>query len=261
MLAAALRDPDAELLYRLPASEARSRRRLERRRRPSRRRARRDEGRAPRPGDRHPATRALAARPPRPAPQRPRRGEPRDRDRAPASRGARPARRGRGVAIARRPGRVRGAPAARARPSRRGTATARDARDRPAAAATRAPARGPDPRPALDSAVNEVGSAIEDLRTIAAGVRPPRLDEGLAAALADLARGTPVPVELEATQERLASAGRGGRLLRRVRGGHERRQARGGVARADRGDRRRRSLVVWSPTTASAARPLPAAPG
>jgi signal transduction histidine kinase len=57
--------------------------------------------------------------------------------------------------------------------------------------------------PALDSAVEEVASAIEDLRTIAAGVRPPRLDEGLAAALADLARGAPVPVELEATQERL----------------------------------------------------------
>ena len=59
-------------------------------------------------------------------------------------------------------------------------------------------------RPALDSAVAEVGRAIEDLRTIAAGVRPPRLDEGLAAALADLARAAPVPVELEATEERLA---------------------------------------------------------
>ena len=58
-------------------------------------------------------------------------------------------------------------------------------------------------RPALDSAVDEVGRAIEDLRTIAAGVRPPRLDEGLAAALADLARAAPVPVELEATHERL----------------------------------------------------------
>jgi signal transduction histidine kinase len=58
-------------------------------------------------------------------------------------------------------------------------------------------------RPALDSAVDEVGGAIEDLRTIAAGVRPPRLDEGLAAALADLARAAPVPVELEATRERL----------------------------------------------------------
>jgi signal transduction histidine kinase len=57
--------------------------------------------------------------------------------------------------------------------------------------------------PALDSAVDEVGRAIEDLRTIAAGVRPPRLDEGLAAALADLARAAPVPVDLEATPERL----------------------------------------------------------
>src|SRR5712691_3671418 len=57
--------------------------------------------------------------------------------------------------------------------------------------------------PALDSAVDEIGRAIDDLRTIAAGVRPPRLDEGLAAALADLAQAAPVPVDLEATQERL----------------------------------------------------------
>ena len=57
--------------------------------------------------------------------------------------------------------------------------------------------------PALGSAVDEVGRAIEDLRTIAAGVRPPRLDEGLAAALADLARAAPVPVNLDATSERL----------------------------------------------------------
>jgi signal transduction histidine kinase len=56
--------------------------------------------------------------------------------------------------------------------------------------------------PALDSAVDEIGGAIEDLRTIAAGVRPPRLDEGLAAALADLARAAPVAVELETTHER-----------------------------------------------------------
>lgn len=57
--------------------------------------------------------------------------------------------------------------------------------------------------PALDSAVDEIGRAIEDLRTIAAGVRPPRLDEGLAAALADLARSVPIPVDLEATHARL----------------------------------------------------------
>ena len=57
--------------------------------------------------------------------------------------------------------------------------------------------------PALDSAVDEIGRAIEDLRTIAAGVRPPRLDEGLAPALADLARAAPVPVDIDATYERL----------------------------------------------------------
>jgi len=57
--------------------------------------------------------------------------------------------------------------------------------------------------PALDAAVDQIGLAIDDLRTIAAGIRPPRLDEGLAAALADLARAAPVPVDLAATAERL----------------------------------------------------------
>jgi signal transduction histidine kinase len=55
----------------------------------------------------------------------------------------------------------------------------------------------------LDDAVNEIGRAIADLRKIAAGVRPARLDEGLAAALRDLARGTPVPVDVDATVERM----------------------------------------------------------
>ena len=56
--------------------------------------------------------------------------------------------------------------------------------------------------PTFDGAVDEVAATIADLRTIAAGVRPPRLDEGLAAALADLARGSAVPVVVEATAER-----------------------------------------------------------
>ncbi|MDA0161586.1 histidine kinase [Solirubrobacter ginsenosidimutans] len=56
--------------------------------------------------------------------------------------------------------------------------------------------------PALDAAVDEVAASIADLRTIAAGVRPPRLDEGLAAALADLARGAAIPVEVAATEDR-----------------------------------------------------------
>jgi signal transduction histidine kinase len=58
-------------------------------------------------------------------------------------------------------------------------------------------------RPALDSAVDEIGRAIVDLRTIASGMRPPRLNDGLAAALADLAREAPVPIDVEATEARL----------------------------------------------------------
>jgi signal transduction histidine kinase len=56
--------------------------------------------------------------------------------------------------------------------------------------------------PAFDAAVDEVAGTIADLRTIAAGVRPPRLDEGLAAALEDLARGSAVPVEVETSGDR-----------------------------------------------------------
>ena len=62
--------------------------------------------------------------------------------------------------------------------------------------------------PALDQIVGEVGAAIADLRQIAAGVRPARLDDGLAAALRDLARSAPVPVDgrrAERTRRRRAS--------------------------------------------------------
>jgi signal transduction histidine kinase len=58
--------------------------------------------------------------------------------------------------------------------------------------------------PAFDAAVDEVAAAVADLRTIAAGVRPPRLDDGLAAALRDLARSAPLPVEVEAPVDRVA---------------------------------------------------------
>ena len=60
--------------------------------------------------------------------------------------------------------------------------------------------------PALDQIVGEVGSAIGDLRQIAAGVRPARLDDGLAAALHDLARTSPIPVEVEAPIGRVAAS-------------------------------------------------------
>ena len=60
--------------------------------------------------------------------------------------------------------------------------------------------------PALDQIVDEIGAAIADLRQIAAGVRPARLDDGLAAALTDLARSAPVPVDVEAPRERVAAS-------------------------------------------------------
>jgi signal transduction histidine kinase len=60
--------------------------------------------------------------------------------------------------------------------------------------------------PALDQIVAEVGAAIGDLRQIAAGVRPARLDDGLGEALRDLARSAPVPVEVDVTSERVAAS-------------------------------------------------------
>ena len=96
--------------------------------------------------------------------------------------------------------------------------------------------------PAFDAAVDEVAATIADLRTIAAGVRPPRLDEGLAAALADLARGAAVPVVVEAIGRAGAARGRGRRVLHRLRGADQRRQARVALARVrPRRARRRRA--------------------
>jgi signal transduction histidine kinase len=60
--------------------------------------------------------------------------------------------------------------------------------------------------PAFDQVVDEVGAAIADLRQIAAGVRPARLDDGLAAAFQELARTAPVPVEVEAPPDRVAAS-------------------------------------------------------
>jgi signal transduction histidine kinase len=63
----------------------------------------------------------------------------------------------------------------------------------------------PTLRSALDEAVEEVGRAITDLRELARGVRPARLDQGLEVALRDLARRSPIPVELDLTVERMPS--------------------------------------------------------
>ena len=107
--------------------------------------------------------------------------------------------------------------------------------------------------PALDQIVAEVGAAIADLRQIAAGVRPARLDEGLAAALRDLARTSPIPVDVEASGERAPASIEAAAYFVACEAHHERRQARCAVegdgsrgpgqrhaARHGRGRRRRR---------------------
>ncbi len=50
---------------------------------------------------------------------------------------------------------------------------------------------------ALDGAVDELAEAVAGLREIARGLRPSALDAGLGPALADLARRSPLPVDLD----------------------------------------------------------------
>jgi signal transduction histidine kinase len=57
--------------------------------------------------------------------------------------------------------------------------------------------------PALSQAVEEIGRAVADLRRLAAGVRPATLDEGLSAALVELAGASPVPVHVDVPEDRL----------------------------------------------------------
>ena len=56
----------------------------------------------------------------------------------------------------------------------------------------------------LDAGVAELGRAIEELRELARGVRPAALDDGLAAALRELASRSPLRIRVDATDERFA---------------------------------------------------------
>jgi signal transduction histidine kinase len=57
-------------------------------------------------------------------------------------------------------------------------------------------------RAALDTTVQQLSAAIEELRELARGVRPGCLDDGLAVALRDLASRSPLRTEVTATSER-----------------------------------------------------------
>jgi signal transduction histidine kinase len=54
----------------------------------------------------------------------------------------------------------------------------------------------------LDDAVAEITVTIDELRELASGLRPATLDAGLGAALRDLARRAPLPVEVDADGQR-----------------------------------------------------------
>jgi signal transduction histidine kinase len=59
-----------------------------------------------------------------------------------------------------------------------------------------------DAKATLDSVVAGLAAAVEELRELARGVRPAALDDGLAAALQDLAARAPISTDVEATAER-----------------------------------------------------------
>jgi signal transduction histidine kinase len=58
----------------------------------------------------------------------------------------------------------------------------------------------------LDESVAELGTAVAELRQIAHGLRPSSLDDGLAAALANLVRSLPLAVEMDVDGDPLPDA-------------------------------------------------------
>jgi signal transduction histidine kinase len=58
------------------------------------------------------------------------------------------------------------------------------------------------PSAELNGVVAEVSDAIEELRELARGVRPAGLDDGLSPALRELASRSPLPIRVDATEER-----------------------------------------------------------
>ena len=196
VLATALRDPDLRVGYRRPGPRRAGRRgRGGRRARTRRRRRARALGRR---RDRcaaaarsSPALRAEAGAAAATA----------GRGGAAAQRARRGAARGRVEPGAAAAGRLRRAPPAGARPARRRPAAAGLAGHGPAA---RAAAAGQvDVNEVFDQAVDELATAVAELRRIAHGLRPSSLDDGLGPALRRLATTVPLPVELDVCPEPL----------------------------------------------------------
>ena len=143
-----------------------------------------------------------------------------------------------GVARAHRRGRRRRPPADRARPPRRRPAASRRPRAVAAAGGRGRPSR--PPRRRSQGCIEELHTALAELRELARGLHPAVLTErGLPAALQALAARSPVPVVARRRPRRApACRSRGGAVLRRRRGADQRRQVRQGERR--RGDAARR---------------------
>jgi signal transduction histidine kinase len=62
---------------------------------------------------------------------------------------------------------------------------------------------GVDVSGVLDAAVAQIGTAVNELRQVAHGIRPSCLDDGLVPALSSLVSSTPIPVTLEVTASQL----------------------------------------------------------
>ena len=69
----------------------------------------------------------------------------------------------------------------------------------------------------LDAAIEALQATIDELRELAQGLRPSRLNDGLEAAIRDLTRGSPIPVEVERGEGNGSGRCRHHGLLRRRR--------------------------------------------
>ena len=98
---------------------------------------------------------------------------------------------------------------------------------------------------AIDGALEQITTAIGDLRSLITELRPAALDElgtkpALESLVARFERQTDIAVDLEVTDARFAARGRVDRLPARAGSADEHRQARSRPARGGRGQRRRR---------------------
>ena len=138
------------------------------------------------------------------------------------------------LARAARQGRRRAAPPARAQPARRRPAALRLRRAQAARWRGRGWPRIPRPRRTCSRTprASSTPRCRSCARSPAGCIRRSSATSGCAARWTRSPSASPIPVDIDAADERLPEARRGDGLLHRLRGSHQRRQARGGDPRA-----------------------------